>query len=199
MIIISPNPGPGEYKYKEYIGKEGPTYPFGLKFKSQNKEKNNVGPGQYSIDQSDSIYKKAPNPKIGTAKRFLIIGKSIENTPGPGQYNDGEKFKNVKESKPSWKIGTAERDPLDKDLKFSPGPGNYNISNEIGDNAPKYSMRIKGENKENRDISPGPARYDNDKMNLFKKNPSWKIGTSQRDESFKKQINKNINNKFNII
>lgn len=192
MIVTSLVPGPGEYKHQEYIGKEGPTYPFGLKYSSKKKEGGGVGPGQYSIENSDSVYRKAPSPKIGTAKRFVIIGKTIENTPGPGQYNDGEKFKNVKESKPSWKIGTAERDTMNKDLKRAPGPGNYNLSTEIGENAPKYSMRLKTEIKEDRDVSPGPARYDNDKMNLFKKNPGWIMGKSTRDESYKKQIDQNF-------
>ena len=43
-------------------------------------------------------------------------------------------------------------------------------------------MRIKGHLLNNSNEVPGPGQYKNEKMNLYKHNPSWKIGTSQRDE-----------------
>ena len=35
---------------------------------------------------------------------------------------------------------------------------------------------------------PGPGQYKNEKMNLYKHYPSWKIGTSQRDDELRRTI-----------
>ena len=70
----------------------------------------------------------------------------------------------------------------------TPGPGEYNLSKNIGEGKPKYSMRIKDKDSGKRFITPGPGRYNNDEMNNFKHYPSWKIGTSHRDDSLKRQI-----------
>ena len=188
-IVLSP--GPGAYPYKEFIGKEGKAVPFGMRYKSQVFD-NFPGPGQYNIEKSDYYKRKNYNTKIGTEKRFVMVGKTIENSPGPGQYNDDVKFVNVKEGKPSWKIGKANRDQSSGNIQGSPGPGNYNISKEIGDSAPHYSMGLKEKNTGDKDLSPGPARYDNDRMDLYRKSPAWKIGTGLRDDTLKRQISQNF-------
>ena len=174
-------PGPGSYKYKEYIGKEGKKISIGLKTKSKSMECI-PGPGQYKKIDYDNILRKLPDIKIGMEKRFSTPYLFTEN-PGPGEYNDGEKIKNVKLKKPSWKIGTSLRKPL-IDINDSPGPGNYNISKKIGDGAPHYSIRNKDNNKPMKTfITPGPGRYDSGKLNTYRKNPSWKIGTSKRNNN----------------
>ena len=179
------NPGPGSYKHKEYVGKEGKKISMGLKLKSKSMEYI-PGPGQYKTNNYNSVLKKLPDIKIGTAQRFSTSNLFSEN-PGPGQYNDEDMVKYIKLKKPSWKIGTSLRKPL-SDITDSPGPGRYNISKNIGEGVPQYSMRTKDKEVGNRFITPGPGRYNNGELNNFKHYPSWKIGTSTRDDSLKKVV-----------
>ena len=181
---INENPGPGSYKHKEYVGREGKKISMGLKFKSKSTEYI-PGPGQYTTDNYDPILKKLPEIKIGKANRFST-SNLFEDNPGPGQYNN-DNVNYVKINKPSWKIGTSKRKPL-SDIVDSPGPGKYNISKNIGDSAPHYSMRIKDKDPGMRFITPGPGRYNNDDVHNLKRYPSWKIGTSKRDDSLQRQI-----------
>ena len=179
------NPGPGSYKHKEYVGKEGKKISMGLKLKSKSMEYL-PGPGQYKTNNYNMILKKLPDIKIGTAQRFSTSNLFSES-PGPGQYNDADMVKFVKLKKPSWKIGTSSRKPLNE-LGDSPGPGRYDISKHIGDGAPQYSIRTKDKEVGKRFITPGPGRYNNGKLTNFKHYPSWKIGTSTRDDNLKKVI-----------
>ena len=79
------------------------------------------------------------------------------------------------------------RQPL-SDITDSPGPGRYNINKNFGDNSPKYSMGIKDNESGNKFNTPGPGKYNNDQLNIYKRCPSWKIGTSNRDEELNKHI-----------
>ena len=179
---INDNPGPGSYEHKEYVGKEGKKLSMGLKVKSKSMA-NMPGPGQYNTGNYDPVLRKLPDIKIGTEKRFSSSNIFAEN-PGPGQYNN-DKVKFVKIEKPSWKIGTALRKPLN-DILDTPGPGEYNLRKNIGEGAPQYSMRMKDKDSGKRFITPGPGRYNNDDLHTFKRYPSWKIGTSKRDDALKK-------------
>ena len=132
------------------------------------------------------VSKKLPDIKIGKAKRFLLDNSSVEN-PGPGQYDISDGIKYTKLQKPSWKIGTSIRRPLNEAIE-TPGPGNYNLTGKIGEGKPQYSMRIKDKEKGDRYVTPGPGRYNNSEMNLYKHYPEWKIGTSQRDDALQRQI-----------
>ena len=111
----------------------------GLKYKSRSTTDFLPGPGQYSSYNYNMVSKKLPDIKIGKAKRFISDNASAEN-PGPGQYETSVKFTKIQ--KPSWKIGTSIRRPLNEAIE-TPGPGNYNLTSEIGLGKPKYSMRIK--------------------------------------------------------
>ena len=53
-------------------------------------------------------------------------------------------------------------------------------------------MGLKEKNTGDKDLSPGPARYDNDRMDLYRKSPAWKIGTGLRDDTLKRQISQNF-------
>ncbi len=182
---INDYPGPGSYKHKEYVGREGKKISIGNKLKSNSME-HLPGPGQYQAKNYDSVFKKVPDIKIGKAMRFSN-SNIFSESPGPGQYNDSDMINYVKINKPSWKIGTAKRKPLN-DYNDSPGPGSYDISTKIGNGSPQYSMRIKSKDSDKRFVSPGPGRYNNDELNNYKHYPSWKIGTSKRDDSLKQKI-----------
>ena len=184
---INENPGPGAYKHLLYTGNEGQKISMGLKFKSRSTANfQDPGPGQYQTENYNIVLKKLPDIKIGKAKRFLSNNSMAEN-PGPGQYNDMDKINIVKIQKPSWKIGTSIRRPLNE-VRDTPGPGKYNLSGEIGIGKPMYSMRQKQKEKSERYTTPGPGRYNNAEMNLYKHYPEWKIGTSKRDDALERQI-----------
>ena len=183
---INENPGPGTYKHYNYTGNEGKKISIGLRFKSRSSSEFIPGPGQYVTYNYNVVSKKLPDIKIGKAKRFTTDNSLTEN-PGPGQYNAPDNTNFVKIQKPSWKIGTSLRRPLNE-VMDTPGPGNYNLSSEIGVGKPMYSMRIKQNIKGERYKTPGPGRYNNAEMNLFKHYPEWKIGTSKRDDELHRQI-----------
>ena len=179
-------PGPGQYEYKKYIGSEGPKITMSAKFGSNYNigDKRYVpGPGQYNSTNTNNYRIKYPAYRIGTAKRRGLYN-SMEN-PGPGQYGPDNCINNVRPKTPAWKIGTGLRPELNPGDKTTPGVGNYNITKGMGD-GPKYSMVGKGNPYGINNNNPGPGQY-NDTYGITKiKNPSWKIGTGQRDDELKR-------------
>ena len=179
-------PGPGQYEYKKYIGSEGPKITMSAKFGSNYNigDKRYVpGPGQYNSTNTNNYRIKYPAYRIGTAKRRGLYN-SMEN-PGPGQYGPDNCINNVRPKTPAWKIGTGLRPELNPGDKTTPGVGNYNITKGMGD-GPKYSMLGKGNPYGISNNNPGPGQY-NDTYGITKiKNPSWKIGTGQRDDELKR-------------
>ena len=93
-------------------------------------------------------------------------------------------YKYGKTKTPAWKIGTGKRQDLHPGDKSTPGVGNYNISKNIG-GGPKYTILGKGNTGDIKNKNPGPGQY-NDSNAIYRKNPSWKIGTSQRDDELKR-------------
>jgi len=186
----STTPGPGAYKIMEYFGKEGPKKTMGIRYNYRNINGiGTPGPGHYKGSKTDNYLLKAPIVKIGTTKREnSILNKKNNGMPGPGQYNNDKTIKYVKIKTPSWKIGSSLRRSLSQTDKSVPGVGNYTIRGTFGKNAPRYTMRIKGHLFNNSNEVPGPGQYKSENMNLYKHNPSWKIGTSQRDEVLKRII-----------
>ena len=174
-------PGPGQYEYKNFIGKEGPRITMSAKFRTKIGE-NNPGPGQYDETNTNKYKNKTPSYRIGTAKRQGLYN-SIDN-PGPGQYAPDRYTDHVRPKTPSWKIGTGKRPDLNPGDKSTPGVGNYDISKSIG-GGPKYSMVGKGNIGGIGNKNPGPGQYNNSNA-IYRKNPSWKIGTSQRDDELKR-------------
>ena len=178
-------PGPGQYEYKNYIGKEGPKITMSAKFNSRLQEGDRryvPGPGQYDETNTNKYKNKNPSYRIGTAKRRGLYN-SLDN-PGPGQYAPDKYTNNVRPKTPSWKIGTGKRPDLNPGDKSTPGVGNYNISKNIG-GGPKYTILGKGNTGDINNKNPGPGQYENSNA-IYRKNPSWKIGTSQRDDELKR-------------
>ena len=179
-------PGPGQYEYKNYVGKEGPKITMSAKFNSRLQEGDRryvPGPGQYDETNTNKYKNKNPSYRIGTAKRRGLYN-SLDN-PGPGQYAPDKYTNNVRPKTPSWKIGTGKRPDLNPGDKSTPGVGNYNISKNIGSGGPKYTIVGRGNAGDLGNKNPGPGQYENSNA-IYRKNPSWKIGTSQRDDELKR-------------
>lgn len=110
--------------------------------------------------------------------------------PGPGNYTPD--LKNSKINAPLWKFGTSHR--TDKNpLIENPGPGNYNYLQAFGSQAPKYSLTAKNYYKGDTLKVPGPGQYESNKTNYTSnKPPTWKIGTSTREDNLKQQMRENF-------
>ena len=179
-------PGPGQYEYKKYIGNEGPKITMSAKFGSSyylGDRKYVPGPGQYNSTNTNFYRTKNPAYRIGTAKRGGLY--NTIDFPGPGQYGPDHCTNNVRPKTPAWKIGTGLRPELNPGDKTTPGVGNYNITKGIGE-GPKYTMVGRGNPYSTINHNPGPGQYNDRYGNIKIKNPSWKIGTSQRDDELKR-------------
>ena len=95
-----------------------------------------------------------------------------------------------KKKNPAWRIGKSIRPDLNNRDKTVPGVGNYNIAKGVGD-GPKYTIVGKGNMGTYKNGVPGPGQYNETKAQL-KKNPSWKIGTGQRDDDLKRIIREGV-------
>jgi len=177
-------PGPGQYEYKKYIGNEAPKITMSAKYRSAEGDTKYVpGPGQYNEINTNKYRNKTPAYRIGTAKRDGLY-RSMDN-PGPGQYGIDNSNKLVRPKTPAWKIGTGKRPDLNPGDKSTPGVGNYNVSKGLG-NGPKYTILGKGNLLGVGNNNPGPGQYNDSSKVVKAKNPSWKIGTSQRDDDLKR-------------
>ena len=179
-------PGPGQYEFARFIGKEGPKITISEKYKNFDKLGNNYvpGPGQYNEINPNKYRPKTPAYKIGTGKRRGLYD-DLEY-PGPGQYGPDKSTNLVRPKTPSWKIGTSLRPNLNGAERGVPGVGNYDITKGLG-NGPKYSMVGKGNTGNAQNGVPGPGQY-NETNAVFVKNPSWKIGTGQRGDDLRKAV-----------
>ena len=178
-------PGPGQYEYAKFIGKEGPKITISEKYKNAGKVGNFVpGPGQYDEINPNKYRPKTPAYKIGTGKRKGLYDNY--EYPGPGQYGPDKSTKFVRPKTPSWKIGTSERPNLNGPERGVPGVGNYTITKGLG-NGPKYSMLGRGMTDTKLNGVPGPGQY-NETNVIFVKNPSWKIGTGLRGDDLRKTV-----------
>jgi hypothetical protein len=184
------SPGPGAYRFKEFMGKDGLKKTMGIKYNYRQFDGvNTPGPGHYKESKTDDYLPRAPMMKIGKSKRSnQLLSNPTNQNPGPGQYNDDKTIKYVKIKYPSWKIGSSKRKSLSQNDKSVPGVGNYTISGTFGKYSPHYSMRIKGILSNYSKDVPGPGHYKNEKMNLYRHYPSWKIGTGQRDEELRRTV-----------
>lgn len=86
-----------------------------------------VGPGSYSISQSSSMKRKvdsyAPFSSMTTRQSILDVGENVIATPGPGQYEYSQQYKNGTKGCASLKDTTKR---FDDSTSVAPGPGAYN-------------------------------------------------------------------------
>ena len=100
------------------------------------------------------------------------------------QYGPDNCTNIVRPKTPVWKIGTGKRPELNPWDNTTPGVGNYNTPKGIG-GGPKYTIVGKGLPGGVNNKYPDPGQY-NDSNAIYRKNPSWKIGFSQRDDELKR-------------
>ena len=160
-------PGPGNYERKSHII-EGPQY--SIYQKRDHKIEQTPGPGDYEDLKEqpkgvtiggrlkDRAPEDMPGPGNYTEKSYIVEGPQysiyqkregkIEQTPGPGDYED------LKEQKKGVTIGERLKDRAPEDL---PGPGNYERKSHIVE-GPQYSMYQRRDGKIEQ--TPGPGDYE---------------------------------------
>ena len=185
------NPGPGTYNHKEYLGKEGLRISLSPRCEIKNNKLNKLGPGQYNRTDLNFYKPKTPSTKFGKLKRFSLSSPDIFNNdiPGPGKYNYINSINFTKKSDPAWKMGTGKRRALNEIDKYIPGPGIYNVCKKIGKDSPKFSMGKKEKEKLLKFISPGPGKYNLNKLITFTHSPTWKMGTDSKIKELKIDTN----------
>jgi|LauGreDrversion4_2_1035121.scaffolds.fasta_scaffold222718_2 hypothetical protein len=130
-------PGPGQYQYKEYVGKDGPKITMSSRPQTSLVKSSDPGPGHYN---SNLVSRPTtPSYKIGTAKRDGGF-KFMYDMPGPGQYSPTDNISKRPKS-PYWSMGTGKRGGL-YTSESGPGPGNYNVAKGVG-GGPKVKIQIK--------------------------------------------------------
>lgn len=153
------SPGPGSYTLKDSSSRHtsAPNYTFASKHQNLqlNAAGKTPGPGSYNI-----------KPKFGNegAKHFIVprramSSKTIGRTePGPGAYTPY-----LNKTGPKYKIGTAPKCALIKELVRVPGPGAYSPDDKAGSNkqnSPHWKMgsakKCAGGITER---TPGPGSY----------------------------------------
>ena len=89
------SPGPGAYRFKEFMGKDGPKKTIGIRYNYRQYDGvDTPGPGHYRESKTDFYLPKAPIMKIGKSKRVNeLLNNPTNSNPGPGQYNDDKTLK----------------------------------------------------------------------------------------------------------
>jgi hypothetical protein len=175
-------PGPGAYQHKYLTGTEGPKITMSARPQSSGLKNGVPGPGQYNLNLT--MHPKSPEYKIGTSQRNGGF-KYLEDMPGPAQYSPIDS-RSTRPKSPAWGMGTGMRKPLNTS-EAVPGPGNYNINSKVGE-GPKYTLTGKNFYNGARLGVPGPGQYNSNSMSNLHKNPSWRIGTSTRDDALKRSV-----------
>ena len=191
-------PGPGQYKT---LKKSSSAY-----YTMASKLNNNMfqtektpGPGNYNVDRN-KVLRKSPSFKFGSQKR-LNLNNTYLMTPGPGNYD----LKNTNfYKKPIYTFGKEKKGEI-YDEKF-PGPGQYNISENNFRSSPKITIAQKLnynqiEGKKEDFPAPGLYNIQNSTDYILHKSPSFKIGTSKRNEIYSQKETpapNQYNNNFNL-
>jgi len=133
------------------------------------------GPGSYE-PQAKHKY-SSPSWRLGTASRSIDRKSDV---PGPGSYNSPGK---VSLTSPQYGFGVKSPHSLKSD---TPGPGTYDALGLRGyeHKAPSYSFRAKSATPDGRTKVPGPGTYEPTSRIQNQSSPSFKIGTSKRDNLY---------------
>ena len=140
------------------------------------------GPGHYKIS---AINRNQPSWKICSSERDK---SPLKNNSSPGALNVSSSYNYIRPKSPSYSFGSAKRGDLSNNQKY-PGPGQYDISKKYKIYSPKKNTNYGPNRYAYFFDNPGPGQYNINYINL-RNFPSWKIGSSGRDDI----SNKNSNN-----
>jgi len=140
------------------------------------------GPGHYKIN---AINRNQPSWKICSSERDK---SPLKNNSSPGALNVSSSYNYIRPKSPSYSFGSAKRGGLSNNQKY-PGPGQYDISKKYKIYSPKKNTNYGPNRYAYFFDNPGPGQYNINYINL-RNFPSWKIGSSGRDDI----SNKNSNN-----
>lgn len=154
-------------------------------------------PGVGTYDLTKSFNQSSPKfsfPKHSSSISGITavtsgVFQSIDySSPGPGHYNPS---KIVLRKSPSYSVRGKP-----KELKITtvPGPGQYNLSVSMSKGGVSFSKTEKNfdpsaltcPNTDSKNSTPGPGRYNSDKMRS--KTPSYSFPTQTKFQSFDKSI-----------
>lgn len=119
-------PGPGEYRPKEVVGKEGTSPSLHKKIEYKPVQKTGgfqPGPGAYESHVRNK--KTAPSYGLGSSKRAFSLSRNALEVPGSTAYNP--KMNLTQRTGQQWGFGSEKRKGVGQDKSNSPGPGNYKI------------------------------------------------------------------------
>lgn len=146
------------------------------------------GPGAYTPagPESSSKFKRGPRTMFGSSQRD---GKGNTVNPGPGQYSP--RYENLQKVSPRFGFGTSVR--AGSNRSPTPGPGSYNANTSIGNDMPKYTMRIRHGLGDKKIANPGPGAYSpqacthgsfgGSSKAVQQSSPKWGFGTAARTTS----------------
>lgn len=191
-------PGPGNYNPK--FSDAGPTYsmrmktnqPTSLEIKPDGTHERisasvdfAPGPGQY--DPRKSYSNMNYGQRWGNDKRGGMENSASKIVPAPNKY-DINTARAMMKTAPSYGFGTSKR-PHSSEKYGSPGPGAYEIKGKVGLEACSKSLGLKlQQSKTSYQFNPGPGTYMPSPETVSKKAPTWRIGTSTRDDQEKAML-----------
>mmetsp|Transcript_5502 Transcript_5502/g.9339 ORF Transcript_5502/g.9339 Transcript_5502/m.9339 type:complete len:344 (-) Transcript_5502:28-1059(-) len=149
----------------------------------QNKQAQFVpGPGVYD---PVSQFKYDGHTKFGRSQRAGIYDvRKAKFVPSPFQYQPDSD--SVQRSPPKFSFGSSKQRPNTSKVSMSvPGPGHYPVKQMVGNETVGKTLSMKlcpafekpGANK-----FPGPGAYEGQFTAIKKHDPTWKIGSSTRDD-----------------
>ena len=147
------------------------------------------GPGNYDpMNRYDSQIKYSGHTKFGKGVRQGIYNDKLAKfVPSPFAYQ--QEASAIQRSPPKFSFGSQKQRPNTSKVGLGvPGPGNYDIPQLTGNESVGKTLHSKlkpsfeqpGANK-----TPGPGSYQDVYRNSRRSEPSWRIGTSKRDQETK--------------
>jgi len=146
---VGGQPGPGQYNPSPMKSKGQIRFGSSTR-KGLSETTFTPGPGAYTVP---SKVNEGPKYHMGIKKedQSLMYAKTI---PGPGAYNPSVRF--VKDSQPSFGIGSGKRDDLYRS-GMAPGPGQYDVRGRHG--GPHWGFGSSKRDDLKRSEHPGPGAY----------------------------------------